>query len=115
MRGAPELIAEVSASSASYDLHDKLAAYRGNGVREYLVWRVWDAAIDWYVLREGRYERLDATPGGWLESELFPGLWLDAPALVRRDLARVLDVFSEGLASAEHAAFVGRLAASRRA
>jgi Uma2 family endonuclease len=32
--GAPELIAEVAASSASYDLHDKLNAYRRNGVLE---------------------------------------------------------------------------------
>lgn len=112
LRGAPELIAEVSASSASYDLHDKLAAYRRNGVREYVVWRVWDGAIDWSVLREGRYERLDATPDGLLRSELFSGLWLDAPALLRRDLARVLDVLAEGLASAEHEAFVARLAAS---
>ena len=50
--GAPELIAEVAASSASYDLHDKLRAYCRNGVCEYLVWRVWDQAIDWFVLRE---------------------------------------------------------------
>ena len=32
--GPPELIAEVSASSASYDLHEKLRAYQRNGVRE---------------------------------------------------------------------------------
>ena len=43
--GAPELIAEIAASSASYDLHDKLRAYRRNGVREYLVWRVHDGAL----------------------------------------------------------------------
>jgi Uma2 family endonuclease len=32
--GPPELVAEVSASSASYDLHEKLRAYQRNGVRE---------------------------------------------------------------------------------
>src|SRR4051812_13988373 len=37
--GAPELVAEVAASSASYDLDVKLNAYRRNGVREYIVWR----------------------------------------------------------------------------
>ena len=42
VEGAPELVAEVAASSASYDLHDKLNAYRRNGVQEYVVWRVWD-------------------------------------------------------------------------
>src|SRR5262249_3059364 len=33
--GRLELVAEVAASSASYDLHDKLAAYRRNGIQEY--------------------------------------------------------------------------------
>ncbi|MCU0875927.1 MAG: Uma2 family endonuclease, partial [Pirellulaceae bacterium] len=56
--GAPELIVEVAASSVSYDLHDKLRVYRRNGVREYVVWRVGDRAIDWFALREDRYERL---------------------------------------------------------
>ncbi len=42
IEGAPELVAEIAASSASYDLHDKLHAYRRNGVCEYLVWRTLD-------------------------------------------------------------------------
>ena len=50
VEGAPELIAEVAASSKSYDLHDQLNAYRRNGVQEYVVWRVWDKAFDWFVL-----------------------------------------------------------------
>jgi Uma2 family endonuclease len=33
VEGAPELIAEIAASSASYDLNDKLNAYRRNGVQ----------------------------------------------------------------------------------
>ena len=37
LEGAPQLIVEVAASSASYDLHDKKRAYQRNGVREYLV------------------------------------------------------------------------------
>ena len=55
LEGAPELIVEVASSSASYDLHDKLHAYRRSGVQEYVVWRVLDRAIDWFVLREGRF------------------------------------------------------------
>jgi hypothetical protein len=35
----------------------------------------------------------------------------DVPALVRGDLARVLEVVQPGPASAEHAAFVARLSA----
>jgi hypothetical protein len=53
VEGAPELVAEVAASSVSYDLHVKLNVYRRHGVREYIVWRVLDEAIDWFVLREG--------------------------------------------------------------
>src|SRR5262245_49162411 len=40
--GAPDFVGEISASTASYDLHDKLEAYRRNGVKEYVVWRVED-------------------------------------------------------------------------
>jgi Uma2 family endonuclease len=104
--GAPEMIAEVAASSASYDLHDKLRAYQRNGVLEYVVWRVWDRAIDWLVLREGRYEPLTLNSAGHYHSEVFPGLWLDPAALIRGDLAQVMAVVQEGLASPEHADFV---------
>jgi Uma2 family endonuclease len=107
--GAPELVVEVAASSVSYDLHDKLDAYRRNGVSEYLVWRVLDGAIDWFILREGRYDRLAPEDSGVYKSQVLPGLWLDAAALLRGDLATVAQVLQQGLASAEHAEFVTRL------
>ena len=106
---APELVAEVAASSASYDLHAKLRVYRRNGVREYIVWRVLDKEIDWFVLRAGQYERLPLDAEGLYRSEVFPGLWLDPAALLRGDLATVLAVVQRGLASPEHAAFATRL------
>ena len=109
VEGAPELVAEVAASSASYDLHDKLRAYQRNGVCEYVVWRVWDRAIDWFVLREGRYQPLPLSSAGFYQSEVFPGLWLDPAALIRGDLAQVMAVLQQGLASPEHADFVRRL------
>jgi Uma2 family endonuclease len=56
IEGAPELVAEVASSSVSYDLHAKLHVYRRNGVCEYLVWRVLDQEVDWFVLRDGQYE-----------------------------------------------------------
>ncbi len=37
IEGAPELIVEIAASSASLDLHEKLNVYRRNQVQEYLV------------------------------------------------------------------------------
>jgi Uma2 family endonuclease len=110
--GAPELVVEVTASGASYDLHDKKRAYRRNGVREYVVWRTEDGALDWFVLRGGRYVRLRAGEDGVLRSEVFSGLWLDPAALLAGDVARVLACLQRGLASPEHAAFAARLRAA---
>jgi len=111
--GAPDLVAEVAASSVSYDLHDKLRAYQRNGVREYVVWRVLDRQIDWFVLREGRYEPLAPAPDGTLRSTVFPGLWLDTAALLRGDLNAVLAVVQQGLSSPEHIDFAAHLQRSR--
>jgi len=108
--GAPELVAEVANTSESYDLHDKLRAYQRNGVREYIVWRVADAAIDWFVLRDDRYQRLELDAAGCYRSEVFPGLWLDPAALVHGDAARHAAVWQQGLASPEHAVFAETLA-----
>ena len=96
--GGPELIVEVSASSASYDLHQKMQVYRRHGVKEYIVWRVLDAAVDWFMLRNDQYERLE-TDDGIYRSPQFPGLWLDASALIAGDIAKVLDVLRLGMAS----------------
>lgn len=111
VEGAPELAAEVAASSASYDLGVKLEVYREHGVREYVVRRVEERAVDWFALCGDRYERLPPGPDGILRSEVFPGLWLDPEALVTGDLPRVATVLQHGLASPEHVAFVERLAA----
>ncbi|PNK01847.1 Uma2 family endonuclease, partial [Cylindrospermopsis raciborskii] len=58
IEGAPELIVEISGSTVSYDSHDKLNVYRRHGVKEYIVWRVYDQEIDWFYLHEGEYRRL---------------------------------------------------------
>jgi Uma2 family endonuclease len=109
IEAAPEFAAEIAASSASYDLGAKLNAYRRNGVREYVVWRVLDNEIDWFVWREGQYDRLTPGPDGVTRSEVMPGLWLDSAALLRGALPRVHEVLHQGLASPAHAEFVARL------
>jgi Uma2 family endonuclease len=114
IEAAPELVAEVAASSASYDLHTKLNVYRRNGVKEYLVWRVLDQRIDWFVLRSGQFEPLPLDSDGLLRSEAFAGLWLDPAALLGGDLARVLAVVQLGVASPEHSALVQRLHAAEQ-
>ena len=87
LNGGPDLVAEVAASSASYDVSDKLDVYQRHGVREYIVWRVLDREIDWFVLRQGRFEKLSPGHDGILRSAIFPGLWLDPDALLD-DVAR---------------------------
>jgi Uma2 family endonuclease len=109
IEGSPELVAEISSSSVSYDLGDKLQVFRRHGVQEYIVWRVLDREIDWFVAREGRFATLSLDDDHWYKSEVFPGLWLDVPAMLRSDLATVLAVLQQGLQSPEHAAFVERL------
>ena len=111
LEGAPELIVEMAASSAAYDLHDKRRAYQRNGVREYLAVQVFEQQVDWFILREGVYETLTPDETGVLRSEMFPGLWLQPAGLWSRDLAGILATGQEGLASSEHAAFVARLEA----
>jgi Uma2 family endonuclease len=109
--GAPEFVVEIAASTASRDLYDKLDVYRRNGVQEYIVWRTQDNALDWFRLRAGKYDRVEPDADGILRSEVFPGLWLAVDKLLNGDLAGVLAELQKGIASAEHAAFVEKLAA----
>ncbi len=109
VEGGPELVVEVAASSIPLDTGPKLQLYQRYDVQEYIVWRVPDGEIDWFVRRGGQYTRLPPDAAGIYRSEVFPGLWLDAAALVRRDLGRVLSLLQQGLASPEHADFVAQL------
>jgi len=115
IEGSPELVVEVSASTVSIDLNTKLRVYRRNGVREYLVWRVNDAAIDWFELRQGQFEPLAPDADGIVRGEQFPGLWLDARAMIAGDLATVLKLLDRGLRTQEHAEFVSALQTRRGA
>jgi Uma2 family endonuclease len=112
LEGPPELVIEVAASSVSHDLHQKLGAYRRNGVTEYLVHRVDDGEVDWFMLDRGAYVRQQPEPDGMLKSRQFPGLWLDVPALLRGDLRALRTAIERGLADPAHAPFVQRLARS---
>ena len=106
---APELVAEVASSSVNYDLGKKLNVYRRCGVREYIIWRVRDRQVDWFVNREGSFEQLAPSADGILRGTVFPGLWLDPAALVQGKKALVKAVLEQGLNSPDHADFVARL------
>ena len=110
IEGAPELIVEIAASSAAYDLRDKLNAYRRNGVQEYIVWQVHDRRIDWFRWKEGAYVPLEPDTEGILKSEVFPGLWLGVKPLLEGNLKAVLAILQSGLETAEHQVFVRKLA-----
>lgn len=112
VEGAPELIVEIAASSASYDLHDKLKVYRRNRVQEYLVWRVYNKKFDWFRLDRGEYILLEPNADGVICSQVFPGLWLAVSDLLEGNLAEVSAVLQKGLETAEHQAFVQSLSAS---
>ncbi|MBD2596905.1 Uma2 family endonuclease [Nostoc spongiaeforme FACHB-130] len=109
VEGAPELIAEIAASSATVDLGDKKRAYRRNGIKEYIVWQVFDQQIDWFCLEAGEYVNLQPNQAGIFQSQVFPGLWLDRSALLACDMQQVLTVLQTGLNSPEHQAFVQQL------
>jgi Uma2 family endonuclease len=109
IEGAPELIVEVAASSASYDLNDKLNVYRRNGVQEYIVWQSYENRLDWFRLEEGRYISLESDEAGIIKSRIFPGLWLAVNVLREGNLAEVLAVLQPGIQTAEHQEYVQRL------
>jgi Uma2 family endonuclease len=88
LAGAPELVVEIAASSASYDLGPKMEAYRRNGVREYIVWQILEERIDWFRLIDGEYAAVAPTEGV-IESSEFPGLRLNVAAMLAGDLAAV--------------------------
>jgi Uma2 family endonuclease len=101
---------EIAATSASYDLHDKLNVYRRNGVQEYIVWQVLDQRLSWFVLEEGEYVPLSSDADGIICSRIFPGLRLAVTALLAGDLVTVLAELKRGTETDAHIAFVERLA-----
>ena len=110
LEGAPELIVEIAASTASYDLHEKLKVYRRQGVQEYIIWRVDDQELDWFRLTDGEYLPLESNQDNIFCSQVFPGLWLDKNALLSGNLAAVLAILQQGIASQEHQDFCQTLA-----
>ncbi|QSJ14389.1 Uma2 family endonuclease [Nostoc sp. UHCC 0702] len=109
IEGAPELVAEVAASSAANDLYDKKRAYRRNGVKEYIVWQSLENKLDWFSLQNEEYVSLEPGTDGVIKSRVFPGLWLDIQALRTGKMTQVLAVLQQGLNSQEHADFVQQL------
>jgi Uma2 family endonuclease len=109
VEGAPELIVEIAASSASYDLHEKLNIYRRNGVKEYIVWQTYDQKLSWFKFQAQEYITLESDADDVIKSQVFPGLWLAANALIAGNLVKVLAVLQEGINTPEHSNFIDQL------
>ena len=107
--GAPELVVEIAASSASIDLHEKKHVYRRTGVQEYIVWQIYDGRITWFMLDEGEYKEVTADEQGFIRSRVFPGLWLAVEEMLGGDLTAVLATVQQGIQSVEHTEFATKL------
>jgi Uma2 family endonuclease len=114
LAGSPELLVEISWSSAAFDLHEKLDIYQAAGVPEYLVVNLVDQSIHWHLLEDGVYQVMPSDAAGVWRSRVFPGLWLDGAALVAGNMVQVLAKLDEGLKTVEHRQFVEKLANARR-
>lgn len=106
--GAPELVVEICLSSRSYDLGPKLALYQRAGVQEYIAVLLEERRVEWRVLEGGSYRLMERDEAGLFRSAVFPGLWLDEPALWAGDSRRMLEALDAGLASDECAGFLQR-------
>lgn len=90
--GPPELIVEVASSSESTDLNAKRRDYEQAGVLEYIVVVLRQRTIRWFVLHGRRYREVTAGEDGIFKSTVFPGLWLDASALLRLDGLHLMEI-----------------------
>ena len=80
-------------------------------MQEYLVLCVEEQQLHWFHFPSRR--KLKPDRKGLWKSRIFPGLWLNAPALFACDTLRLAATIQQGLATSEHAAFVEQLAARR--
>jgi len=108
----PELLTEVAHSTRALDMNQKRADYQRAGVQEYVVICTEERELHWFDFRADRPLRPDRK--GIYRSRVFPGLWIDGPALIELNSRRIVEVVRQGIASPAHAAFVRRLERAHR-
>ncbi len=109
LEGPPELIVEISHSTAGIDLHAKKDDYELAGVKEYLVLAMKSKQALWFHRRRGKFVPLAMDADGIFRSRVFPGLWLAPKPLFAFSRAQTLAVARRGLASPEHSQFKNSL------
>lgn len=65
-------------------------------MREYLVWLVAEARLEWFCLEHDEYKLQAPDAQGFLQSRVFPGLRLPVAAFLAGDTAKVLGALAEG-------------------
>jgi Uma2 family endonuclease len=111
VEGAPELVAEVSHTTRSIDLHKKKNDYTRYGVKEYLVVALREKQVYRFDLVAGRENPPD--PDKVLRFQTFPGFWIDTAALFAKNYSQLMATLERGLGTPEHAAFVEQLARAK--
>ncbi|MFM9966537.1 MAG: Uma2 family endonuclease [Planctomycetaceae bacterium] len=109
VEGPPELVAEITHSRRSIDLHAKRDDYTRYGVQEYLVLSLAEPKLYWFDLIKN--EALLADKDGILRLRSFPGLWIHEAALLAKDFLLLMSTLQLGLATPGHADFVAQLQA----
>lgn len=105
LRGSPELVVEISASTTARDYGPKLAVYLKHQVQEVIIWRTENGILDWFLLNQAQYHLQKPGSDGLLRSRAFPGLFLHSPSLITGDLNAVLHYLQLGLNSPSHRDF----------
>ena len=110
LEGAPELVAEICATSTEIDFGPKLELYQRAGVREYITFETFPPRrIVWRILVDGIYHQILPDAAGIVRSHCFPGLWFDTEALWAGDGMRKQATLRAGIESDEHRDFVEQL------
>lgn len=107
--GPCELVIEISNSTFSLDNHAKKRDYERAGIAEYLIILPKSRSIIWYVRDNTGFVEMALPTDGIFQSQIFPGLWLQAEAVFDETAKRIRTTLEHGLASSEHAAFVEEL------
>lgn len=113
LEGAPELAVEIASSTESYDLHSKKRDYERAGVKEYIALALRQEKVFWFANQDNRFVELSPGADGIYRSAVFPGLWLDADAMLALNSKCVIEVLEQGVAAPEHAEFARRLESAR--
>ncbi|MEH2466403.1 Uma2 family endonuclease [Nostoc sp.] len=114
IEGAPKLVIEIAASSVAIDLHDKKKVYSRNGVKEYIVWQIFENKLDWFRLQQREYVSSEVDADGIIKSQVFPGLWLSMSDFLAGNMQQILAVLQLGLNLPEHQIFVQQLSGEGR-